>query len=359
MNKKYKRLKIIIFILIAVNFALVNSLWAEEMPSAIDTPVEAQQTVDDIPDAEIVVNPPPSFDLPDYPKDSVKFIGKMQRYKIGEEDTLMDIARNFTLGYVELLTANEPMDAWAPIPDTEIIIPSKHIIPRTEIKNGIIVNLGEMRIFYLKDGKSIKTFPIGIGRDGLHTPIGRTTIVRKKQNPNWYPTKRMRDADPKLPWKIEAGPQNPLGKHALYLGWAEYLIHGTNKPWGIGRRVSSGCIRMYPENAEELFTFTPIGTEVEVVDQPIKIAWLDSGLYIEAHPTATQSDAIEKKGYIPYELIEDEISEELQNFIKKIAGDDKAKKLNWEQIKIILKERRGYPIKILDSSKENDKNNSK
>jgi L,D-transpeptidase ErfK/SrfK len=150
----------------------------------------------------------------------------------------------------------------------------------------------------------------------------------------------MRSENPDLPAVVPAGPDNPLGNRAMYLGWPQYLVHGTNKPLGIGRRVSSGCIRMYPEDIEYLFETIPVGTKVTVVDQPIKLSWIDDALYIEAHPTQVQSDQIEASGTFD-PLLDSKVVDQ----VLAVAGAD-APLLDWSRIRQATIERRGYPIRI-------------
>ena len=207
-----------------------------------------------------------------YDKD---YFGETEIYKAAFEDTLIHLARNNGLGFVELRAANPTLDPWIPGAGARITLPKKHLLPDAPRK-GLVINLSEMRIYYFKNpGEQPLTYPISIGREGLQTPKGTTSIVRKKEGPTWRPTARMREEDPELPASVPPGPDNPLGTHAMYLGWSQYLIHGTNKPFGIGRRVSSGCMRMYPEDIVKLFPMVPVGTKVTVVDQPVKVGWID------------------------------------------------------------------------------------
>lgn len=282
------------------------------------------------------------IELPPYPENSIQLIGKNKKYKIREEDTLLDVARHFNLGFIETFAANQDIDTWTPGQNTEVTLPYFKIIPRTEEQKGIIVNLAQMRLYYFKnkDADPI-TFPIGIGREGLNTPVGKTRIGWKRENPTWSPTERMLEEKEWLPKVVEAGPNNPLGEHALYLGWPEYLIHGTNKPWAIGRRVSSGCMRMYPKNVKSMFEMVEWNTPVTIVNQPLLIAERDDELYLEANPTVSQGNDIEMKGsFAPKPL-----TEEIKEVITKAAGD-KAESINWETVKQVMLERKGYPIKI-------------
>jgi L,D-transpeptidase ErfK/SrfK len=279
--------------------------------------------------------------LPEYPLGARIAMGAHKTYQVGEEDTLLDIARHFGIGYVELRAANPDIDPWAPTPGAEVLIPRFQLLPRAR-QSGIVVNLAKMRLYYFRyPGKEPITHPIGIGQEGLATPTGQTKIVRKTAGPSWYPTPRMREAKPWLPQRIPPGAANPLGTHALYLGWPTFLIHGSNKPWGIGRRVSSGCMRMYPEDIVSLFDQVPTGTPVTVVDQPILVGWLDDGLYLEANPTQTQSIEIENSA----EITPKPLNNKMRAMITDAAGVA-ANHINWSVVEKTIRERRGVPVRI-------------
>ncbi|NCO04000.1 MAG: L,D-transpeptidase family protein [Alphaproteobacteria bacterium] len=279
-----------------------------------------------------------------YDKD---YFGETTIHKAVFEDTLIHLARHNELGFVELRAANPELDPWIPGAGAKIILPKKHILPDAP-REGIVINLSEMRLFYFKDaGKAPITYPISIGREGLSTPQGTTSIVRKKDGPTWRPTPRMREEDPELPEAVGPGPDNPLGTHAMYLGWPQYLIHGTNKPYGIGRRVSSGCIRMYPESIKALFPQVPVGTKVTVVDQAIKVGWIDDKMFIEVHPNQEQSLAIEENGVLKsYEVTADDMKR-----ITKKAGQY-ADRIDWEAVRDAVKNHSGFPVAVLDKNKE-------
>lgn len=274
----------------------------------------------------------------------INYIGDMQKTTAEYEDTLLKIMRKYDLGYIEIRSANPDVDVWIPGEGTEIILPTRHLIPDVA-REGIVINLAEMRIYsFLEGADQPKTWPIGIGREGLHTPKGETKVVRKKDGPSWRPTPRMRREDPKLPEVVPPGEANPLGTHALYLGWPAYLIHGTNKPFGIGRRVSSGCIRMYPEDIVEVFSHVPVGTKVTVIDQPIKLAWIDNTLYLEAHTGNNEfADEIEQTGTVSEYAVPDSFFEQIHKAVSDEYKDD----VDWLIIRNALKERSGYPVPIL------------
>lgn len=272
---------------------------------------------------------------------ALPYIGDMQKHVLGEEETLLDVARDYNLGFVELRSANPLIDAWSPEPGTELTIPTRHLLPDAP-HEGIVVNLGEMRLYYFPPGGGApESHPLGVGREGMITPIGTTRVTRKQKGPVWYPTPRMREEKPELPAAVPPGPENPLGSHALYLGWPSILIHGTNKPWGIGRRSSSGCIRMYPEDILKIFAAVEPGTKVTTVEEPIKVAEIDGEVYVEAHPSRAQSTKVEiEGGYPTYEVPHD-----LMKKIIKAAGGD-ARRIDWKKLQTALRARTGYPIKV-------------
>lgn len=268
-------------------------------------------------------------------------IGELIEYRAKYEDTFIHLARKNGLGFVEMRAANPGIDPWIPGEGTKLIIPAQHLLPDAP-RRDIVINLPEMRIYaYVNGDGAPLTYPIGIGREGLSTPVGKTSIVRKTVNPIWRPTDRMRKEKPELPVEVLPGPDNPMGTRALYLGWSQYAIHGTNKPYGIGRRSSSGCIRMYPESVLEFYDRIPIGTEVNVVNQPIKVAWIGNELYIEAHPDLEQAINMEESGIIEHQQLTDAD----MAAIVKVAGQYQDY-LNWPKIRTAIRERRGYPIVI-------------
>ena len=262
------------------------------------------------------------------------------QYRAAYEDTLLEVARRFHLGYVEMVAANPGTDPWLPGEGASIILPTVHLLPEAE-HEGIVVNLADMRLYFFeKPGAPPRSFPIGIGRDGLTTPLGSTTIVRKAKDPTWRPTVRMRAEDPTLAAVVPPGPDNPMGSRALYLGWPTYAIHGTNKPYGVGRRLSSGCVRMYPEDIEELYELVGAGTKVVVMDQPVKLGWIDGDLYIEAHPNQQQSDQLEMTGQFDPELPSAVVDQVIA------AAGEQTRRLDWSRVRTAILERRGYPIRV-------------
>ncbi|MBU0800565.1 MAG: L,D-transpeptidase family protein [Alphaproteobacteria bacterium] len=268
-------------------------------------------------------------------------IGENRAYEATYEDTLITIARGFNLGFVELRAANPFVDPWMPGEGAKMTLPAMHLLPPGP-RRGIVINLPEMRMYaYLDSGRPPESYPLGIGREGLLTPSGTTTVVRKADGPTWRPTPRMRAEDPTLPAVVPPGPDNPMGTHAMYLGWPQYAIHGTNKPYGIGRRSSSGCLRMYPEDIVKLYGRVPVGMNVTVVNEPVKAAWVDNKFYIEAHPTMEHADRMERDGG----LLEYELSPAEMTAIMNAAGDD-AHHIDWGTLRQVIRERNGMPIVV-------------
>lgn len=267
-------------------------------------------------------------------------LGQITYHRIQGPETLLEIARLHDLGYVELLAANPGIDPWLPTPDRTLLVPTAHLLPNAPHR-GIVINLAEFRLYYFTgDSGRIETYPIGIGREGWSTPTGTTSIIRKREAPTWVPPPSIREVRPELPASIPPGPDNPLGDYALNLGWPGYVIHGTNKPYGIGRRVSSGCIRLYPEDIQALFESVSPGLQVTVVNQPLKVGWSGGELYIEAHPDTDQADQIEKTGRFTQAPIPGHIE-----LITGAAGAQ-AGRIVWPVVERAIETRRGIPIRI-------------
>lgn len=224
--------------------------------------------------------------------DTESVVGDLQIVRARENDTLSDIARRFNLGYEEIVRANPDIDPWLPRTGTEIILPTRFVLPDAP-RQGVVINLPALRLYHFSppaaDGTQVvTTHPIGIGRVGWRTPEGATKITHKRVDPTWYPPASIRrehaaNGDP-LPAAVPPGPDNPLGRHSLRLGWPSYLIHGTNRPYGVGLRASHGCVRMYPEDIAQLYDHIPVGTPVTIVNQPEVYGWQGDTLWLQAFP---------------------------------------------------------------------------
>ena len=227
--------------------------------------------------------------------DTTIMVGADTTYQISSEGTttLEYVAAHYQLGLSNLIEANPGVDPIVPLNKTNLIIPTRSLLPDT-IHEGIVINSPEMRLYYYHNGQ-VDVLPIGIGQLGTDTPLNWVTKVeRKRANPTWTPTAKMhaeyRARGEFLPKVWPAGPDNPMGLFALYIGRL-YAIHGTNADFGIGLRVSHGCVRLRNEDIEYLFNQVPIGTRVQFINEPIKTAEdADGNLYIEVHQPLSMSE---------------------------------------------------------------------
>jgi len=249
--------------------------------------------------------PQPADPLPSHIfkiNDGDDVIGEVQVTRSTKEDTLSDIARRFNLGYEELVRANPGVDPWLPGEGTAIVLPTQFVLPDAP-REGIVVNLAELRLFYFPkrqpgEPQTVITHPIGIGKVGWVTPEGTTKVISKRKNPIWTPPASVRKehaehGDP-LPKVVPAGADNPLGAFAMNMGWSGYLIHGTNKPYGVGMRSSHGCLRLYPEDIALLFGEVAIGTSVHVVNQQMVSGWHEGNLYVQVMPPPEEQGSAEE-----------------------------------------------------------------
>ncbi|UCH75537.1 MAG: L,D-transpeptidase family protein [Rhodospirillales bacterium] len=267
-------------------------------------------------------------------------IGRLEYHTVQSDENLLLIARRHDLGYIEIVAANPGIDPWLPPPGRTVILPKAHILPHAP-RTGMVINLPELRLYYFGDGAgTVITHPIGVGRKGRETPIGTTQIVRKREAPTWIPPASIRAERPELPISVPPGPDNPLGAYALDLGWQSYVVHGTNRPFGIGRRVSGGCIRLYPEDIEHLFAIVSVGTPVTVVDQAVKLGWSGGHLFMEVHPDAVEGDQLERTGWLIPAPIPD-----LERRVRSFAGAA-AKRVDWPSVRAVARHKRGIPVQI-------------
>ena len=212
---------------------------------------------------------------------AVSVVGALQHYVIKKGDDLLEIARNFGLGYNSIGVMHRGWDPFIPPVGTEIVIPTLWIVPNPEGRQ-LIVNTGAMRLYYfVKNGTEVYTFPIGMGVLDFKTPSGDFKVVGKKVKPAWHIPKALQA---KYGMSVmPAGPDNPLGDYKLTLSWGDYGIHGTSMPWGVGRLVSHGCTRMYPEHIKKLFPLVPVGTTVEYTYEPALVGFRNGRIYLSVH----------------------------------------------------------------------------
>jgi L,D-transpeptidase ErfK/SrfK len=236
------------------------------------------------------------------PANGSDVIGEVRADVARDRDTLLDIARRHGLGYEEITNANPGVDPWLPGAGAPVVIPKRKLLPQAP-REGIVINLPEHRLYWFPptapgEAPVVWTFPVSIGKMDWKTPLGATRIVSKVKDPTWTPPQSVRDEHAKrgdiLPAVVPAGPDNPLGRFAMRLGipGGAYLIHGTNRPAGVGMQVTHGCMRLYPEDIEQLFGMVSVNTPVLIVNQPYKWGWHEGELLIEVHPPL-QEDAVE------------------------------------------------------------------
>lgn len=209
-------------------------------------------------------------------------IGYPLRHEVTREDTLLDIARDNGLGINELSLLYPDMDPWLPPVGEQLLVPTFWVLPELQT-TGIVINLPEMRLyFFQKDRLSVQTYPVAIGRKGFETPQGSFFITGKRKNPTWYIPESLRKE-----YGIESmppGPGNPMGRFMMKFSAGAYAIHGTHMAWGVGRLVSHGCIRTYPEHIRLLFPQVGMGTGVKIIYEPIKFGERDNQIFVEIHP---------------------------------------------------------------------------
>ena len=260
-------------------------------------------------------------------------IGSVQTYTVKHDESLIEVARKFDIGYQEIVEANPDLDPFVPGEGISVEIPTSWIFPGVTQYEGIVINLSEMRLFYFfkRMGSSlVMTFPIGIGREGFDTPVGKFSVIEKTVNPSWRVPASIRKEKPELPEIVPPGPDNPLGSHAMRLSLGSVLIHGTNKPWGVGRRVSHGCIRLYPEDIHRLYKWVSKGTQVTIVRQPIKVGTKDKNkVFIEVHDDNPEGNI-------------DSFKEAVNLLMKKKLIE----KISTEKLYKALREKSGIPVNI-------------
>lgn len=269
-----------------------------------------------------------------------EIVGTPGFYVAKTDDTLLDVARDNDLGYAQLMTSNRDLDPWRPGDGHAVFLPNVYLLPPGPRK-GIVIDLLGQRLYYFPPGgKTVESYPIGAGAEAGMTPRGTTKVVGKVVKPAWYVPKSIREEQPDLPAMVPPGPDNPLGEYAFRLGWPSYLIHGTNKPYGIGRNVSHGCIHLYPEDIEKLFHEVPIGTPVRVTDDPMRLAWVDGELYLALAPTHAQIEEISQN-----QPMRPSVPKDLHARVLAAAGAQ-ANRIDWHAVDEIGRRRPGMPIAI-------------
>jgi L,D-transpeptidase ErfK/SrfK len=280
------------------------------------------------------------------PADGADVIGDVQVTIARHKDTLHDIARRYDLGYQEIVAANPGVDPWLPGQGTQVVLPTQFVLPKGK-REGLILNLASMRLYYFpKPGNGeapvVITHPIGIGREGWQTPEGPSHVTQKVVRPSWtVPASVLREYAEKgepLEPIVPPGPDNPLGSHAMRLSIPGYLIHGTNKSYGVGMRVSHGCVRLYPEDIVRLFPEVPLGTRVRIINEPYVAGWRDGRLYLDAHKPLSEEAARSGRKLVALE----------QALAVKAAYENVT--IDWSRARTVANDARGIPVPISTGS---------
>ena len=278
------------------------------------------------------------------PADGSTVVGTDSHIRLGDQDKLFDVARRYGLGYPEIVRANPGANIWAPGEAQEILLPVRRILPPAP-HEGVVINLPEHRLYYYPrqragEKRVVITYPVSIGRMDWHSPLGVTQIIAKERHPNWYPTESVRAehaarGDP-LPKVVPPGPKNPLGEYKMRLaaGDGTYEIHGTNNPAAVGLAVTHGCIRMYPEDVAALFASVPVGTKVWLINEPVKLAYVDGKLLLEVHPP------VDGEGQVA-EVDPEAMSQKL----RAVLGQDTAA-IHWDFARKALESATGVPTVV-------------
>jgi L,D-transpeptidase ErfK/SrfK len=269
------------------------------------------------------------------PADGDDVIGAVTALTLTYEDTMAAVAEKHGIGYRELVDANPEVDPWLPGEGTRIRLPTAYVLP-SAARDGLVINVAEYRLYYYPPGENrVVTFPVGVGRMDFPTPLIRTKVLTRIENPSWTPTDSARRehaemGDP-LPNVVPPGPQNPLGHMALQLGVPGYFIHGTNKPFGVGQMVSHGCVRLYPGHIETLAELVGNGTPVYVVNEPFKVGWRGGELYAEAH----------KDLYAP-----NRGTDLVRKIIRATHGTARDRPISWQRVEELRSTLTGLPVRV-------------
>ncbi len=308
--------------------------------------------------AEIYELPPPGHDV----------IGAVSTIIARHEDTLVDIARRHGLGYQDIVRANPNVNVWVPGEGTEVVLPTRYVLPPGP-RQGVVLNLAEYRLYFFPEVEAgetayVLTYPISIGRMDWETPLGLTKVISKVRNPSWYVPKSVLEEHAAegrpLPRIVPPGPDNPLGEYAMRLGLPGYLIHGTNRPAGVGMRVTHGCVRMFPEDIEYLFGRIDLNTRVRIINEPVKMGWDGDQLVMEVHPllevaaAETDEDALLTEQVAESEVVDaaddavvfprDPLTYVTQQFIA--TTGERAGQLDWNLAEQIVERSDGIPIPV-------------
>ena len=256
-------------------------------------------------------------------------LGTVATRIVKDGESLIEIAREHNVGFNAIAAANPGVDAFIPDEGTPVVIPTAWIVPRAAAPGTVVVNVSEMRLYLFPAAGGVPlSFPVGVGMEGWHTPVGTFSVVGKTANPTWYPPASIRREDPELPAKVPPGPDNPLGTHALRLSRGSILIHGTDRPYGVGRKASHGCIRLYPEDIPRLFELVPVKTRVTIVREPVKVGLRGGRVYVEVHEDPDAEVDLRKEA------------------ARLLSKRDLSSRVDARRLESVIEERRGIPVDV-------------
>ena len=290
-------------------------------------------------EADFTPRPITAHAFADDPRNPSTVIGEATRYRLPRGQTLYEAARHLGLGINQVAEAFPDLDLVSPQAGKSFDFPTWWVLPDVEPR-GLVINVPELRIYYFSSANpgAVITYPVGLGRDDWQTPIGRFKVIGKSVDPPWLIPESIRaehvrergDSRTMIPG---GDPENPLGHYRLRLDLPLYGIHGTNIPWGIGMEITHGCVRLYPEDIEQLFEMVPIDTPGQFVYQPVKVGARGGEIYIEVHPDVYSS----RFNYV-------------EEAMRLLSAKGWSSYVDWQLLSEALEEKRGTPTRISDGS---------
>lgn len=300
------RKQLTVFLVSWLALMLAVPLQAATEPQATGDKLSAAQPEDE------------SSDKPRVPTFAIEgdLAGELSVISTRYEDTFAAIGNRDSLGYLELVKANPGVDPWLPGEGTRITVPRHYVLPDVK-REGIVINLAEYRLYYFT-GSGVQVYPVGVGTEDNPSPLTDAEVTMPLESPAWYPPASIRaeyEADGDyLPRMIPPGPDNPLGSHALMLSEKGYLIHGTNKQFGVGMQVSHGCFRMYNEDISRFVYEVSKGTPVRVIKEPVKIGMKGKEVWLEVHRPEEEYSKQDR------EKLWQEVAVAVEEFREKVPG---------------------------------------
>jgi L,D-transpeptidase ErfK/SrfK len=243
-------------------------------------------------------------------------------------DTLLDVAERFKLGFELLQRLNPGVDVWIPAAGTRVELPTRMILPQAP-RTGLVINLPEMRLYDFTAPSGLEVFAVAVGDALDPSPVGEFWVGEKRVDPVWTVPESIREEKPHLPAQVPPGPDNPLGDRWMTVSRTSYGIHGTNNLWSIGRQATHGCIRLYESEMRRLYERTKPRTPIHIVYQPVKLAFAGDEVLLEAHP-----DLYAKHGDLATQTL-------MRLFLQGLMPD-----VEREVAERVVREARGVPVTV-------------